>query len=373
MLTYDDNIFRLPAPNIPGVAHAPPGSSNSDEFNTAGVGMTGNWIFGLQSVLAKINGAENTFVKNTVLNNTSGMAKLEWDWTLTTVLNGQVGVDYARYLANFADSDFYGRDMIDDVDYYAGGIWDLGPHWRVKLNVRGESATHTATVREADDYENLSGAIGTEYALSPFDDIGLEYKYVHTNFRQGENIDGVFSNRNYDDDTIVFYFKHVLTGASTLEAGVGYIDHSYTSGVNGPGTGTNFSGDIWHVTVNYQPDVQIGLRFKAWRDLRTYVDAESDYFVSRDLSIGPVWSPLERLTVSLDASREWQSFVGENLVIGSLPQRRAVLTTAKAKIEYKLRRRLEIDAGYNYEKRVSDEADESYKDNLAYISVRYSF
>jgi hypothetical protein len=141
----------------------------------------------------------------------------------------------------------------------------------------------------------------------------------------------------------------------------------------GPAGSGNFSGDVWHITLNWQPTLQTGIRVKEWRDLRAYVDAESNYFVSRGVSIGPVWSPLERLVVTLEWARENQDYVGDDLVIGSLPQRRDILTIAKLAVEYKIRRRVEIDAAYHYENRQSDVGSVQYKDNLGSISVRYSF
>jgi hypothetical protein len=371
--TYDDNIFRLPPPNTAGVTYPGPGSSIGDKINTASLGMTGNWTLGLQSVIAKLNLADNLFLKNTDLDNVSAGAKLEWDWVLGNLLTGKAGGDYTRYLADFANTEFYSKDIISDADYYAGGIWDLGPHWRLNTNVRGETASHSATVREGDDYESAAGSIGTEYALSPTNSLGLDYQFTHVGFRQGQSIDGTLANRDYHDNAISVYVKYSLTAVTTLEAGGGYVNRSYNSASLGTSASGNFSGDVWHVTLNWQPTLQTGIRVKEWRDLRAYVDAESNYFVSRGMSIGPVWSPLERLVVTLELARENQNYIGDDLVIGSLPQRRDVLTTGKLKVEYKIRRRVQIDVGYNYEKRTSDEQTVAYDDNLASISARYSF
>jgi hypothetical protein len=132
--------------------YLPSGSSLSDEMNTAGLRLNGNWNFGLQSLLAELDAQDNVMLKNTHLDNISGSAKLEWDWVVSNILTGQIGEDYARYLARFANTELFSKDIISDADYYAVGIRELRPHWRMNANVRGETATHSATGREGDDY-----------------------------------------------------------------------------------------------------------------------------------------------------------------------------------------------------------------------------
>ena len=371
--TYDDNVFRLPAANTPGVVFPGPGFGVSDEINTAALGMNGLWTSGLQTVLAKLGIADNVFRNNTALDNVSGSGNLEWDWVFTDLFGGKLGADYSRGLADFANTTFYAKDLISDTDYYANALWDLGPHWRLTGNIRGENTTHSASALKGDDFDSRSGGIGTEYELSPTNSVGIDYKFTDVEFHQGPGVGGNLGDSDYEDNAISVDFKYSLTAVTTLDVGGGYVRRRYSPGDAVPvGTG-NFSGDVWHITANWQPTAISGVQFKAWRDLRAYIDAGSDYFVSNGVSVGPTWSPLERLVFNLIYARESQNFIGSTQVIGTLPQRRDVLQTGKLGIQYKIRRRVEIDAAYSHEQRTSDVSEVRYKDNLASVSAQYSF
>jgi hypothetical protein len=201
----------------------------------------------------------------------------------------------------------------------------------------------------------------------------VDYQYSDVGFREGETTGGGTVNPDYDDNAISIYLKYLLGALSSLDIDGGYVNRRYPHGSLGSTDSGNFSGDVWHVMLNWQPTVQSGIKIKEWRDLRAYIDAESNYFISRGTSISPVWSPLERLVVTVEFSFENQNFIGSNLLVDSLPRRRDSLTFTRAGVAYKIRRRVEIDVGYKYEKRTSDIDYVRYKDNLASVSVQYTF
>lgn len=371
--TYDDNLFRVPSPHTPGFVLPGPGSSLEDSINTASAGIDGRWTLGRQVLGLQLNAADNQFIHNTSLDNVSSTDKILWDWRFGNKLSGEAGADYVRALADFANSEFYSKDLVGATGFFGNGLWDLGPHLRLKAGIRHDEVTHSAAAREGEDYSASSGNFGFEYATSSLNAWGLNYQYTNAAFGQEYTLNGLPFNPDYHDNALNLYFRYAPSAVTQVEAGAGYVGRKYPDAAIGSAGIGDFSGPVWHASVQWQPSIQSGIKISTWRDLRANLDAQSNYFVSTGATIAPVWSPIERLKVSIEISHENQNFIGSNITIGSLPQRHDAVTTEQIVAAYKPRRRVQIDLSYHVEQRKSDLAIAQYKDDVASMRVRWSF
>lgn len=371
--TYDDNLFRVPPRHTPGFVFPGQGASLEDSINNVAAGMDGHWTLGQQAFGLQLNASDNRFIHNTLLDNISSTDKIRWDWRFGRELSGQVGADYGRALADFANSEFYSKDLVTATGYFAKGLWDLGPHWRLRADIRHDEVTHSAASREGENYLASSGNFGFEYATSSVNSWGLSYQYTNAAFGQEYTLNGLPFNPNYRDNALNIYLRYAPSALTQVEAGAGYVGRNYPNPAIGSAGIGNFSGPVWHASVQWQPSIQSGIKISTWRDLRANLDAQSNYFVSTGATIAPVWSPIEQLKVSLEVSHENQNFIGANVTIGSLPQRRDSVSTEQIVAAYSPRRRLQIDLSYRVEQRKSDLPLVQYKDDVASVRVRWSF
>jgi hypothetical protein len=109
--TYSDNLYGLPS-YTDVTAVAGPLATRGDSFNSISLGGDGRWFSDNQVFGLNFRADENRFTHNDSLNNVSGQGNLEWDWRLQTDWSGQVGVSYYRGLANFANTGYYARDVV---------------------------------------------------------------------------------------------------------------------------------------------------------------------------------------------------------------------------------------------------------------------
>lgn len=369
-LSFDDNLFRLPR-SAPATAGGR--GVVSDRFNTLSLGLDALWRVGLQTISATGAVADNRFSKNDDLDNTSGDARLEWNWHLAGALSGTVGGDYHRRLADFANTQFYSRDIVTSDDYYAGVNFDVGPKWRIKGTIRNEHADHSNPDRTVDDYHARTGGVGLEYRVSDVDILGVDSHYTDVRFRQTAAPAIAGTDRDYDEKVMNAYINWMLGKVTAFDIGAGYVNRSYSRASLAAGANRDFSGDVWHFNVTYQPDVQIGAKLKVWRDVRAYIDAESNYFVSRGASIGPTWSPVMRLLIEFEAGYEKQNFVGPAMALDATTQRRDSICYEDLRIRYDLRPRLEGGLTYRHEHRDSNAPVYAFRDQLASASLQYSF
>src|SRR5208283_692277 len=106
------------------------------------------------------------------------------------------------------------------------------------------------------------------------------------------------------------------------------------------------------------------LSAEAWRNLQAYLTAQTDYFVSKGVSISPAWAASEKLTLSFEVLWDNQRYVGTPdpaLGQNSLAGRRDTVTAAKGSLLYKPIRWLTVDVSYAQEHRNSNQSIYDYR------------
>jgi hypothetical protein len=135
----------------------------------------------------------------------------------------------------------------------------------------------------------------------------------------------------------------------------------------------NFTGATGRGTLNWHPGAKTAVAITGWRDLNAYIDAQSNYFVTRGASITPSWAPTEKITTSVAVSWERQNYIGSNPTVAAGPARLDTVKSVQASATYMPSRALELDISYRREQRDSNQASLTYVDNLAVLGVRLTF
>jgi hypothetical protein len=363
--TYDDNLYRLPL-GVDVTTVAGPIATRADSFNSVSLGGNGRWFSDIQAVSLDFLADDNRFIHNDSLDNVSGKGNLEWDWQLGTYWSGQVGVSYLRELANFADTGFYSRDVVQREDYFGTVRYQVGPHWALYGGFIGADTSQTAVPEQPFDFRSKAGTAGIEFATSSSNTVGLEYRYTNANFPQEFLLNGAPFNSDYDEQTTRILLKYVVSAATELDASAGYLKRDYPES-----RFATFSGDIWRAAVQWQPTDQVQLVLMGWRQLLAYVDAESDYFVSNGVSLAPTWIATQKLKLSLTIFRENHDYIGSSPSTIAFVSRRDKLTSAQGGLIYAPKNSLIFNLTGRYDKRESNQARFQFDETLATASVTY--
>jgi hypothetical protein len=101
--------------------------------------------------------------------------------------------------------------------------------------------------------------------------------------------------------------------------------------------------------------------------------AQSDYYVSKGIAVGPKWAATEKINVAVSLIYEAQDYVGSTASETSLGTRHDKLTTSQVTLTYTPFKFLIFDFGYAYLKRDSNEAQFQFNDNVtsAKVTVKY--
>jgi Putative beta-barrel porin 2 len=363
--TYDDNLYRLP-PSFDVTTVAGPRAIRADSFNSVSLGGNGRWFSDIQAVSLDFRADDNRFIHNDSLDNVSGKGDLEWDWRLGTDWSGQVGVSYLRGLANFANTGYYARDVVQREDYFGTVRFQVGPHWALYGGFIGADTSQTAVPEQPFDFRSNAGTAGIEFATSSSNTVGLEYRYTNANFPQEFLLNGAPFNSDYNEQTARILVKYVFSAATEFDATAGYLKRDYPES-----RFASFSGDIWRAALQWQPTDQLQWVLTGWRQLLAYVDAASDYFVSNGVSLTPTWIATQSLKLSLTISRENHDYIASSPSTIAFVSRRDKLTSGQGGLIYAPKDSLIFNLTCRYDKRGSNQASFQFNDTLATASVTY--
>jgi Putative beta-barrel porin 2 len=363
--TYDDNLYRLPAHfSVPLLAG--PQATRDDGFNSVSLGGDGRWFSDIQALDLDFRVDDNRYIHNDSLNNISGKADLEWDWRLQSLWSGQVGASYYRGLANFADTGYYARDVVQRGDYFGTIRYQVGPHWAVYGGYIGADTTQTAVPEQLYDFHSNAGNAGIEFATSSQNTVTLDYRYTNATFPQDFVLNDVPYNSDYKEQTARVLVKYVFTAATELDVSGGYLKRDYPEAQF-----ASFGGAIWKAALQWQPTDSLQWVLTGWRQLNAYVDAESDYFVSNGASLAPVWTVSQTLSTSLTVSWQKHDYLSSSPTDLTSPERHDTLTSALGRLVYAPLDSLSFKFSCGYDKRDSNQPRFQFNDTLASLSVTY--
>jgi hypothetical protein len=362
---YDDNIYRLPA-SVDVTSLAGPSATRADGFNSVTLGGNGRWFSDIQALALNFRADDNRFIHNDSLNNVSGKGNLEWDWRLGSFWNGQAGISYYRALADPANTGYYARDVVQREDYFGNVRLQLGPQWALYGGFIGANTTQTAVPEQPFDFRSRAGNAGIEFATSSSNTIGLDYRYTSAVFPQDFVLNGAPFNSDYNEQTTRIVVKYVFSAATELDVSGGYLKRDYPVS-----RFASFSGDIWRASLQWEPTDQLQLILMGWRQLSAYIDAESDYFVSKGISLTPTWIATPTLKLSLTVSRENHDYIGSSPSTITLESRADKMTSAQGGLIYAPKDTLLFNLTTRYNKRDSNQARFQFDDTLATASVTF--
>jgi Putative beta-barrel porin 2 len=366
-LSYDDNLFRLPASaDLAELVGA--GASRQEIIDTVSLGTDVHWYDANQDVSLHGRADDNRFLDNESLSNFSGQGDLTWDWRLGEKLSGQAGAQYFRALTSFASTNYYARDMVDRVDYFAGARYAVGPQLTLFGGIDGADTSLSALPERIYDFRSKSGDGGIEYASASGNTVSLEYRYTDARFPTLFVLNGAPFNSDYDEDTGLVAVKYALSAATQVEVSAGYLRRGYPYSEFAA-----FSGAIGRASLEWQPTDALQVVLTGRHELRAYVDSESDYFVANGGSIEPEWKATPALTLSLALSYETHDYIGSSPSALTYASRRDIVTTQQARLTYTPMPFLTATLTYQYARRDSNRATLEFDDNAATANVTFKF
>jgi hypothetical protein len=362
---YDDNLYRRPDSS---------GSSSprEDYIRRVSAGLGGNWQWSRQKVLVNLLATDNAYERNDQLDNVSGRASAEWEWRAGRLWSGAVGGDFSRALASFANTQFRGKDLLDVTGTFASLAFRPGPRWTLKAAGRSASTEHGAEARRYDNFRTDSLTAGLYFKTASETELGLSARRTEGRFDRGVRVGGQLFDRNYADEIASFELTQTYSPRTHLELSVGYLRRNYDDETLADVNRSSLDGTVAELLLGWQAANKIELTINGWRRLRAYLDAESEYFISKGFSIGPSWKPTDKISVALELAYETQTYLGTS-VSPQYGEREDRVHSGRLEIGYSPLRKLRFDLGGNFEQRESNRSALTYDSQVASVGVRWTY
>lgn len=367
-VVYDDNLFRLPGGVEPLGLPAEADFRRGDYLNRVSAGVDGRWVWRRQSFDLDLVASDNRFSRNGYLDHAAGNGRALWNWRTAGDVSGRLGAEYSKALASFANSRVYVRDLLDTFSYYVDARFGIGARWALVTGGRRTEITHGADIREQDDYEGTTGSAGIEYRSPSAVVAGFDYAHTGARFPERQFFEGALLERDYEENTATFRIRYPVTDKTVLEARGGWIERQHDNETVG-----DFSGDVWRLSVFWQPGAKTQVGLSAWRELEAYADTESDYFETTGVSLTPLWSPTDKFKVRLAFSWEEQDYLGSNPLFADSVARNDDVSSSEVEVQYLPRSMIELALGYRHEQRGSNRPAYEFDDNVGSLSLRFVF
>jgi len=362
---YDDNLYRRPESTSSAAA-------NEDYIRRISAGLDGNWQWSRQKIQVDLLAMNNAYERNDQLDNTAGRARAEWKWRAGSDWSGALGGDFSRTLASFSATQFRGKDLLDVTGTFASLAFRPGPRWTLKAAGRSASTEHGAAERRYDNFRTDSLTTGLYFKTASETEIGVNARRTEGRFDRSVSVAGQLFDRSYQDEITSLELNQNFSPRTHLELSVGYLRRKYDDVALADVNRSSVDGTIGELLLGWQAANKIELNINGWRRLRAYLDAESEYFISRGVSVAPSWKPSEKISVSLELAYETQAYLGTS-VSPQYGAREDRVRSGRLELGYSPLRKLRFDLTGNLERRESNRAVLAYDSQVASVGVRWTY
>ena len=362
--TYDNNVYRL-SPD----ADPPPEGHKDDYINVASIGANFHKILGRQVFDLKLKGDDVHYAANDILDHQATLDSAVWKWAQGHSWSGRIGADYRKYLAGFANTLFFNKDLLTQPGYFFDAAYAINPSWSLNGGVRWTETVHSAKARQDQNNESVIVTGGLTYKTRREDSLGAEYRHT----------DGLFPDRplpfepglpdnEYSEDAISGVVKYIHSPKTRFEGRAGFLQRRHA---NLPER--NFSGETWRMNAFWTPTAKIQLAAAAWHELQSYQEVVSNFYVSEGVKFTPAWTPTEKLLLSAELRWETQDYQPIGVIVPGLAVRQDELFSAQVAVTYAPVRCAELSVAYQFEQRDSNRPSFPYKDDTVTGNIVLKF
>lgn len=364
-IRFEDNLFRLSDSFDTSLLPVKP--DKSDLLYTANAGIKIDKPYAQQRFQLDAMVTQNNFQNNSFLNYTGFNYRAAWLWSLTPNITGMLFANQEQSLTNFADfRTFTDRSIqttqvrIFNIDGFIGGGWHLlGGLMQVDSR---NSQNFTAV----GNYVQNGGEVGIKYVFPSESWLSLVQRESRGEYR-GRILDPIAQlDTGFDQNETEARFNWRLTGKSTIDTRLGYIDRKHDNFSQ-----RNYDGMIGKVEYQWAATDKLQINTSLGRNIFSFQEATNSYYIADTLSIGPVWKVGDKTSIKLRYDYSKREYRGAIIPITDLRQDDVQSFVLGA--EWKPLRTVLIDATLQRDTRSSNFTDFNYNANAIGVNAQLLF
>ncbi len=319
-----------------------------------------HFLVDAEAVRAKYNDFDD-------LDHTRLNGRAAWAWQVGNLWSGQLGTRYTRETRSFTHTLIREKDMRTRKVGYLDAGYQIHPDWQL---VGGLSYT-TVDYQERKILERdyTSGQFEVKYRNTLNTRVGVRAK--HTDFDlKDRQVAGVDIDNDYTENEISGVFYWEASAKSKLEALLGYTWQSFDELDD-----REYNGSTGRLTYRWIMTGKTTFDLSVWRETSSRNDEVINYVLNKGVSISPVWSVTDLVSIRGTLGYENDDFKARNDILTALGEERRDddIYLASIYTSWRPRRNLDLSAGYRWEKRDSNIKIRDFTDNQVEARVAFSF
>ena len=359
---YDSNLFRLPD----GVSGANDGQRSSYTWST-GVGLKFDKTYGLQRFIVDGGFTHDHYTSFGNLDYTGRHVSLQYNWTLTSSLTGDLIYRQSKVPTDFAYSGYLTdpnpsktEEKRFDIDWRPGAA--LHPRFSVyQAETRAERVVFQQENSRSTSYEG-----SLIYDFRSGNTVELYGRYAPGDYVDNFAGASALLDQQFKEREVGLRTTWQITGTSTLSGNVGYMKRTHeTYGAR------NFDGGVGALRYVYTPTGKTAIEVSVSRSLSSSQSNFSSYFSDETVSLAPVWYATGKLTVKPSFSVTRRVFRGSPFPVAD--ELKETFRSTALRVDYAALRNIDLAAAFIRSTRASNDPSFQYLDNGAFFSVNLKF
>ncbi|HYC36407.1 MAG TPA: XrtB/PEP-CTERM-associated polysaccharide biosynthesis outer membrane protein EpsL [Usitatibacter sp.] len=361
--TWDSNVFRLSENIDPRTVTGQ--SSLRDRILTHGIGISADVPVSLQRFQASYQRFWTRYQKFDHLDFDGDLWRVAWLWAVTREFTGDVGFSETTGLASFATFGGTTQDVIHTRQAYATANWLLTPRWLAYAGLTATERKHDDRTRRINDIEAKSFEARMSYVTPKETQVGLSVRYEDGAAPESTVFQGVDFDNAYRQWGLGIVGRWDATAHSRFDGRVDYVKREYEQFSE-----RDYSGPAWGVTYTWTPSAKLSVASTIRRDIAPIDDVQTAFVISTGVSVKPRWQVTEKVALlgSLDYAR-WK-YQADPIIGGEFEHR---IRAASVGFAWTPLQRVVITGNFSREERRSDLANADYKVNIFTLDGRIGF
>lgn len=329
-LAWDSNIFRQ------SEAHA-------ERIRTGYVGLRLDKSYRQQRWYLDVTETAYRYANFSFLDFNAFNYRGGWAWHLGPRVSGVLSAERAQALVNYGlFRDTSVRNVRIAERYLANGEAEVATRWHLLGGLIGEEAKYSATFVEQPSYRARGGEAGLKYLTRvdryvSFKLIGLNADYTGRALDPVALLDDGFRRR---EAQLAASWR--LTGKTALEARLSRLAYRYPHFSE-----RDFSGNTGMLAFRWGATAKLTLDLALVREMAPWVDNFTSFRVEERASLGAAWDLAARTTLRASVGHFKADYRNPVVPLAG-PARSDTGEVAELRAEWRLRRNLVLNAGWQH-------------------------
>jgi exopolysaccharide biosynthesis operon protein EpsL len=359
-VNYDSNLFRLndSRPLPAGVT-----GSRSDVIYRGSAGLHFDRTYSLQRFTVDATATRSVFQEHSFLDFTALEYSAAWLWSVTPRLTGTLSADRTEALTSYADLSASGNRNVqrrESQRFLAD--WQMTGSWHLVGGLIRATISNTSAFNAVGSYTQDTAEGGVRYVPSVENAYALILRDSRGDYQSRS---GFMLPLHFDQKEAELQARWQITGHSSIDGRVGYLDRTHETYSQ-----RDFSGAVGAVNYRWLATGKLQFNLTAGRDMYSYQQDESSYFVGDYVMLTPLWAITEKTQARLRIGVTQRDYRGA--VVGST-NREDIIRSAQVGVLWKPTRSLDIDAQVTAEQRSSNADGLGYHATMAGITAILKF